>query len=104
MALSEFYSNGPYVHSHLFNFRKNIYDAFSSNQELGAEYFKPTIEKLQRLSAEMQKAAEAFLDGKDEKQVSKELFFSKETYSGIAMKILRSQGFLEVVAYHNPID
>ena len=104
MALSQFYMNGPYVHSHLFNFRKEEHDAVVKENILTDEYFQTSITRLQNLSKALKEEADAFLGGKDIKTVSNELFFNEKTYSGLSMKILRSKEFLDIVTFHSIID
>jgi len=59
MALTDFYESGPYVHSHLFNFRANVGEILQTPSK---DAYKESIDRLKKVRDNLEREARIFLD------------------------------------------
>lgn len=95
-------SNRPYVHSTLYFFRADI-EGIATNGTI-SEGLDTTIQNLEKISQQLKNEADTFLMGRSYQDVSKELFFTENTFKGIAMEVVRNPDFMNDILGNAKFD
>lgn len=99
-------SDGPYVHSNIYNFHSSMASNFlnSIDNGKGQRALEAQIAEIERVRNKLKEATDSFLMGKTPQQASTELLNRENTYSGIGLEILRTSKMRDSLMADNMLD